>query len=92
MLLLVHLLFSIFIIGVSELCQFGWQIKSDAYVCVLCQKRCMDFGSIPSVEDGELATLLDKNDLKTVCSDSIISSQLPSRNGKVCNLLYKSKS
>ncbi|TYI46903.1 hypothetical protein E1A91_D13G136100v1 [Gossypium mustelinum] len=56
------------------------QIKSDAYVCELCQKHRMDFGSIPSVEDGELATVLDKNDLKTVCSDSKISSQLPSRN------------
>ncbi|MBA0874088.1 hypothetical protein Goshw_011358 [Gossypium schwendimanii] len=57
------------------------QINSDAYVCELCQKHRMDFGSIPSVEDGELATVLDKNDLKTVCSDSKISSQLPSRNG-----------
>ncbi|KAG4166148.1 hypothetical protein ERO13_A13G112800v2 [Gossypium hirsutum] len=57
------------------------QIKSDAYVCELCLKHGMDFGSIPSVEDGELATVLDKNDLKTVCSDSKISSHLPSRNG-----------
>ncbi|GMJ11740.1 hypothetical protein like AT1G09280 [Hibiscus trionum] len=59
------------------------QIKSDDYVCELCQKHHIDIGTIPSVEDSELSSVLDKNDLKTVCSDYIISSQLPSRNVNV---------
>ncbi|KAK8651573.1 hypothetical protein V6N13_141172 [Hibiscus sabdariffa] len=63
------------------------QIKSDAYVCELCQKHRMDIGSVPSVEDSELSSVLDKNDLKTDCSDSIISSQPPSRNANAIRKL-----
>ncbi|KAK6288527.1 hypothetical protein POUND7_000068 [Theobroma cacao] len=59
----------------------GCQLKSDAYVCELCQKHCKEIGSFPSVEDSEPEALLDQSDLKTVCSDPIISSQLPLRYG-----------
>ncbi|XVF05930.1 hypothetical protein REPUB_Repub06bG0004300 [Reevesia pubescens] len=59
------------------------RIKRDAYVCELCQKHRKEIGSISSVEDSELGAVLDQNDMKTVCSDSIISTQLPSRYGTV---------
>ncbi|XVE63140.1 hypothetical protein DITRI_Ditri06bG0176200 [Diplodiscus trichospermus] len=59
------------------------QIKCDAYVCELCQKHRMDIRSIPSVENSETEAVLDQHDLKTVCSDSMLSSQLPSRYGNV---------
>ncbi|XWS58078.1 hypothetical protein CRYUN_Cryun08bG0004200 [Craigia yunnanensis] len=59
------------------------RIKSDAYVFELCQKYRKDIGSIPSVEDSEPEAVLDQCDLKTVCSDSMLLSQLPSRYGNV---------
>ncbi|XP_022719543.1 rhodanese-like domain-containing protein 6 isoform X2 [Durio zibethinus] len=59
------------------------RIKSNAYICELCQKHHMDIGTIPSVEDNEPEAVLDQNDLKIDSSDSIIPSQLLSRYGNV---------
>ncbi|XWS42313.1 hypothetical protein CRYUN_Cryun16bG0003700 [Craigia yunnanensis] len=52
-------------------------------ICDSCQKHHKDIGSIPSVEDSEPEAVLDQRDLKTLFSDSILSSQLPSRYGNV---------
>ncbi|OMO86291.1 hypothetical protein CCACVL1_09688 [Corchorus capsularis] len=57
------------------------RIKSDAYVCELCQKHHKGIGSIPDVEGSELEGVMDQSDLRTVPSNTIISSQLPSRHG-----------
>ena len=71
----------------SEFSYHGLQIEGALYVCELCLKHGKGVvDSVASNENGKTQAVASEVELKTVLSDTKLSSQLPWSHGKVCNL------